>query len=388
MSEYQFLAFRAVDRPLTNRELVYARQQSTRAEITRWYFENEYHFGDFGGNADGLLRYGYDAHLHYANFGIRKIAFRLPNGLPFPKPVWAAYFGVEGLNWTKDRNGSGGILTVDPYHEPDDLEEIWSPGDYLDEVVKIRNQLIVGDLRVLYVLWICAAYSDQSVSPEIIEPPVPVGIAECAAQSGPLMRFFGLDPLILAAASEDAPPPPAQGNHQSRFDVWIDALGDLESKRLLRRLLVEDAAVVKAEMLAAARDSGPTQDWPTVSPGREFGELLKRTDALRAEHDENERKKRAAAARRKAAKQERVRQDRLTKMVQSPDDWLREAEELVAARGTRNYKAAAQILADLRDAIGGHEGEQITRQHAAHLTEQHPTLTHLKSTLRKSGLLD
>ena len=61
MSEYQFLAFRAVDRPLTDRDLVYARKQSSRAEITRWYFENEYHFGDFGGDADGLLHHGYDA---------------------------------------------------------------------------------------------------------------------------------------------------------------------------------------------------------------------------------------------------------------------------------------------------------------------------------------
>ena len=58
MSEYQFLAFRAVDRPLTARDLAFARKQSSRAEITRWGFENEYHFGDFHGDADGLLRHG------------------------------------------------------------------------------------------------------------------------------------------------------------------------------------------------------------------------------------------------------------------------------------------------------------------------------------------
>ena len=33
MSEYQYLAFRAVDRCLTERELAFARKQSTRAEI-------------------------------------------------------------------------------------------------------------------------------------------------------------------------------------------------------------------------------------------------------------------------------------------------------------------------------------------------------------------
>ena len=198
MSEYQFLAFRAVDRPLTDRDLVYARKQSTRAEITRWYFENEYHFGNFGGDADGLLRHGYDVHLHYANFGVRKIAIRLPAGLPFPKTVWSNYIGVGELSWKKDSKGKGGILTLDPFHESDELEEIWSPGEYLDEVVEIRSRLLAGDARALYLLWLCAALDNQSVSPDIIEPPVPGGLAECLEPCSPLMEFFGLDPFDSA----------------------------------------------------------------------------------------------------------------------------------------------------------------------------------------------
>ncbi|WP_145283326.1 hypothetical protein [Pirellulimonas nuda] len=78
MSEYQLIEFQAVDRPLTDRELAYAREQSTRAEISRWSFQNEYHFGDFHGDVNGMLRRGYDVHLHYANFGVRTVAFRLP----------------------------------------------------------------------------------------------------------------------------------------------------------------------------------------------------------------------------------------------------------------------------------------------------------------------
>ena len=74
-------------------------------------------------------------------------------------------------------------------------------------------------------------------------------------------------------------------------------------------------------------------------------------------------------------------------MVKALKKWLGEAEKLVDARGTQNYKAAAEILADLREAVGGDEGEQMTRKHAAHLARRHPTLTHLKSSLRKRGLL-
>jgi len=171
-------------------------------------------------------------------------------------------------------------------------------------------------------------------------------------------------------------------------DAWFDALTQRESKRLLRKLLVEDAAVVKAEMLAAIRESSPSKNWPCAALGRTFGELLERTEILCAEHEAKEQKKREAAARRTAAKQERERQDRMKQMVNAPQKWLREADKLVEARGTQNYKAAAEILADLRDAVGGDEGAQITRKHAAHLAKKHPTLTHLKSSLRKRGLLE
>lgn len=388
MSEYQFLAFRAVDRPLTDRELVYARKQSSRAEITRWYFENEYHFGDFRGDADGFLRHGYDAHLHYANFGVRKIAIRLPAGLPFSKTVWSNYIGVGELSWKQDAKGQGGILSLNPFHEPGELEEIWSPGEYLDNVVEIRSRLLVGDVRALYVLWLCAALDSQSVSPGIIEPPVPGGLAEFEEPCGPLLEFFGLDPIILVAASEGAPALPAQVDHQHRCGAWLDALSQSESQRLLQKLLVEDAAVVKTEILAAIRESGVNTEWPSVALGRVFDELLERTEVLRAEHEVKEQKKRETAAQEKAVRQERERQERMKQMVKSPQKWLREADKLVDARGTQNYKTAAEILADLRDAVGGDDGAQITRRHAAHLAKKHPTLTHLKSSLRKRGLLE
>ena len=74
-------------------------------------------------------------------------------------------------------------------------------------------------------------------------------------------------------------------------------------------------------------------------------------------------------------------------MVKNPKKWLREAENLAEARGTDNYEAAADVLADLREALG-HDGEDITRNHAAHLVKRHPNLTRLKSSLRKRDLLD
>lgn len=388
LSEYQYIAFRAVDRPLSDRELAFAEKQSTRARISRWSFTNKYNFGDFRGDANGLLRHGYDVHLHYANFGVRKIALRFPEGLPFPKAVWSQYAGARTLGWKKDAKGKGGILTVSPSHEPSEIEDIWAPDEYMDDVAEIRNRLVAGDLRALYLLWLCAAYDDYLDPLDLIEPPVPGGLTELTHSAAALIEFFGLDPLMLVAASEGAPSAPARQDEEQLIAGWIDGLGNDEPKRHLRRLLVEDTTTVKAELIAMIRKSAASSDWPTVVLGRSFHELLERTEDIRAEQETKAQVKREAQAKREAAKRQRQREERMREMVKEPNKWLRKTEKLAEARGTENYEAAAEILADLREAVGGDEGDRITRQHAAHLAKEHPTLTHLKSSLRKRCLLD
>jgi hypothetical protein len=40
VSEYQYVAFRAIDNPVSKKDLAYMRRQSTRAEVTPWSFIN------------------------------------------------------------------------------------------------------------------------------------------------------------------------------------------------------------------------------------------------------------------------------------------------------------------------------------------------------------
>lgn len=97
MSEFQFVEFRAIDRPLSDHQLEFMGRQSSRAEFSRWEFKVEYHYSSFRGNVDEMLRNGYDVFLTYCNDGYREIRMRLPDGFPFPKSVWSKYIGVEGL---------------------------------------------------------------------------------------------------------------------------------------------------------------------------------------------------------------------------------------------------------------------------------------------------
>ena len=58
MSEFQYIGFRGVDAPLSDDQLGYMERQSSRAEVTRWSFDNTYHYGDAprGRGRRGTLR--------------------------------------------------------------------------------------------------------------------------------------------------------------------------------------------------------------------------------------------------------------------------------------------------------------------------------------------
>lgn len=387
MSEYQYVAFQAVDGPLNDMQLEFAQRQSTRAEVSRWSLSSEYHYSSFRGDVHGLLRKGYDVYLQYTSYGSREIKLRLPGGMPIAEMVWSKYVDGQHLEWKSDAEGSGGILSLHPFHETGNFDAVQEKQPLLDALIAVRERLMIGDLRALYLLWLCAADDDYNDPAEMIEPPVPHGIAESATYGGEILTFFGLDPLLLVAAGQNVNAAPMDES-QDRAARWVNAQGEQPAKDMLLRFLIGDTAGEKARLLAEIRDSQTPDVWPTSDKQRTLDELLQKTAALRAEEDAKQARQDQAKAKREAAKAERERAERMQEMLKDPDKWLRESERLVDARGTDNYKAAADILYDLREAVGGDEGDKLTRRHAVNLTTKHPTLSHLKSSLRKRGLLE
>jgi hypothetical protein len=376
MSEFQYVGFRAVDAPLTDKQLEYMENQSSRAEITRWSFNNEYHYGDFRGNPAEMLRRGYDVHLHYANFGIRTIMFRLPQGLPASKVACKKYMDGENVRWQPDSKGPAGILTVSAMTEPGSLEELWDVDEYLDRIVGVRQQLIDGDMRSLYVAWMCGCQGDE-VDPDFAkEPPVPAGLGDPSESIAAMLEFFDLSPFDLAAAAEQSPPLAEIPDRNAAMAGWIESVDAPTLRQWLLRCLTGEPAAIKAECLRTFRKSSPLPKWPTTKGARSMTELMQLADQL-AEVEKEKEEKRKQQARRK----------RLADMAKSPDKYLEEVNRHVALRGRDEYEAAAQILSDLREAIGGTEGDKLARKHATRLKKKHPTLKMLTGALRRKGLL-
>jgi hypothetical protein len=387
MSEYQIVKFRAIDRPLSDKQLQFMDRQSSRAEFTKWEFKVEYHYSSFRGDIDGMLRNGYDIFLNYSNYGCCEIRMRLPNGLPFAKSVWSKYISVKGFTWTPDKTGKAGILAIAPYLE-EAYDQVWAFDDYLDASAKLREMLIAGDLRALYALWMCGAISSGDEDDAVMEPPVPHGLGEFPSEAAELFYFFEADPLLVDAAATGIPIFNALGSQGDSVKAWFTTITESRRVAIIQRLLSEDPVGLKAELLSEIRDSQQAPSWPVKPPTRTVALLRQMCELLRQKEDEKEKKQAAAKAKRDADNAEKQRQARMVEIKSAPDLWLKKASKLVEKRGTDNYREAASILADLRDALEGEQGNQISRKHAAHLAQKYPTLNLLKSSLRKEQLLD
>lgn len=375
MSEFQFVAFRAVDGPVSGKNMEYMERQSSRAEITPWSFENEYHYGDFHGNAEEMLRRGYDVHLHYANFGTRTLMIRLPNGLPDAAAI-KPYLEGRSLCFLKDPKGPGGTLSIQPYLESGDLDDVWDLDEVVERVVPLRAEILDGDLRPFYIAHLAICCDSEHDPDETKEGPVPAGMGNLTAAQQALAEFYGLSESLLAAVAQGSPSKSAVADASASQQEWLRQQPDAKKTAWLAKLLSEPGSSVRTEILADYRASQTTPSWPVVKRDRTISELNKIADEIADEV----RSKKAAAAARKQAK-------RTADMAADPQRYLKETEQLAATRTTDGYSKAAAILAELRGALAGSAQSGLPEQQARKLKEQYPNLTRLTSELRKKGFV-
>ena len=277
MSEFQYIAFRAIDAPVSKQNLKYMREQSTRAEITQWAFDNQYTFGDFHGDTIEMLRRGYDFHFHYADFGIRKLMIRIPE-LPAEAKE---YLIDEQLCFTKDKRGqTSGILTFNLSLEPGDLEDVWEPAELVEELLPLRAEILEGDLRPLYMAHLAIA-SDMNHDPaDEKDAPVPAGLNKLTSAQKAFAEFYGIDKALLSAAALGAPSPAERARVKENFDDWLESQPDQTRNLWLKRVVEDEAPAVRAEILLAYRKSQKAPAWPTAKVDRTIADLLEKAGRL------------------------------------------------------------------------------------------------------------
>ncbi|OJW47170.1 MAG: hypothetical protein BGO67_03590 [Alphaproteobacteria bacterium 41-28] len=230
MSEFQYYEFRTINRQLTQEEIEEVRKLSSRARVSRNRAIFIYNFGDFRGNADEVLLKHFDAFLYTSNFGTKKLSFRIPTRLlktqslcPYEYEYIVEIEPYEhntlvALHFNNEEGGG--------WLEEEDCSTL------LDELIPIRENLLLGDPRALYLALI-ANQEHKQINVYVKSLPVPPNLKELTPVLKSFTEFFEITPDLLkqiASQSKDISQPP--------FD--ITQLSDAEKNAFLQKVLEND----------------------------------------------------------------------------------------------------------------------------------------------------
>ena len=392
MSEYQYYEFQAIDRPLNEQQQAYVRGLSRRVEMTPSHARFTYSYGDFPANPLKVLEAHFDALLYEANWGSKRLAFRFPRAAIDLQPLMPYYFGVEEISLTTSEQHV--ILDFDFNEEGGGgwIEEDASLGS----MVLLRQDILRGDLRSLYLAWLKAAprvdewddelygaddeddASDGAEADEddsLREPPVPAGLGQLSAPLQAFAAFFEIDADLIAAAAEASPPlDPAV----DEIERWVLLLPEAERNAFLVRV-ARGEPLVDVQLVRRLREVGgksSTSSPEPVTERRTIDELL-----AAAEQRKQQRKKRE----REEARRARLRQ--LEALAQrEPAAWT-QVEQLIARKNASAYDEAVALLVDLRD-LANHRREQARfDERIAALESEYAKRPSLLERFRKAGLI-
>jgi hypothetical protein len=340
MSEYQYYEFQAIDRPLSEADRQALRDLSTRARITATSFTNSYEWGDFKGDPAQLMERWFDLHLYLTNWGSRRLMIRLPKRLvdrrlldAFLGEVDCAALSVSGEN-----------LIVDISCDEVECED-WEDGSgWLAALAPLRSEVLAGDLRMFYLLWLTAVQAEvfEADRPE----PMP-GIGPMSASLEAFAEFFGIDSDLVQAAAERSAVAMASTSSPEAVRGIISAMPDTDKTAMLSRLFNGDPYVA-AELRAKVRNRIASGADATPIGARTVGELRARANAIGLAREEAAAEKLAAEYKRRAKEAEKARQARLLAIARRGEGVWREVEAEIERRNAAAYDKAAELLLDLQ----------------------------------------
>jgi len=352
MSEYQRYEFMTSDRPLTREQLNAVNALSSHIEASSTHALIEYHWGDFKHNPIDVLHKYFDGFLYWANWGSPRLALRFPRGI-LPTDLIDGYDLDDFVAFS--RHADYDILDIH-FGELEAPDE-WTEYD-LGSLISIRDELMEGDQRALYIVWLAGQpmmegydeedeeddggeedgeeYDDDEEESSV--PPVPPAFGTLTAAQQALAELLQVpqELLVAAARHSNAAAPSTDVDVVVSIKLLPPERRDEYLVRLIRnepglsRLLVRELRELSRDTPRAASPTGERVTYAT---------LLSESKAIKAQL-ERERREQEQAARLLHLQNIRDHQD---------DYW--QQIDAAATRGTGGgYDEAVKLLVELREA--------------------------------------
>ena len=176
----------------------------------------------------------FDAMLYITNWGTRQLMFRFPASA-INKDVVNSYQYADSLEWTTE--GKYAILNIE-WHDESGETSGWVEGEgLLMGIAQVRNDILRGDHRALYLAWLHVAHYEMEVlddDEDLTEPPIPANLQSISPALQNFIDFFEIDTNLITAAAQASP---MVEQHEEDLSVYLDRLTDAEKHNFLERLL-------------------------------------------------------------------------------------------------------------------------------------------------------
>jgi hypothetical protein len=352
MSEYQYYEFQAIDKPLSSTDRAALREISTRAEITTTSMINRYHWGDFKGDTDKLMKSLFDLHLYLTNWGSRRLMIRLPKRHVDVRMLERASFALDCVEVHEIR--SHVVLDIECHEMEYDYCDDGS--GWLTALAPLRIELMGGDSRLLSLLWLIdvefESISDEEAMPFPLRGPLTESLDALA-------NFFMIDrDLIEAAIRLSGSAAPDSSSDPSTIGRFLDQMPESSKRDLLIRLFQGDVKLpLEAQALLRRELASKIPRPPTIHAGT----LRTEADEIREARQREESRLKAEEKRRRAEKTAAAQRARLDAIKERGESVWEEVELKINRRVASGYDQASALLSDLA-ALAEQEGAETEFQ--------------------------
>jgi hypothetical protein len=380
MSEYQYYEFAAIDRPLTAAEMTQLRKVSTRGQISSSSFVNHYEWGGLKADPAEWMRRYFDAFVYTANCCSCRLSLRLPLATYRETDLRAFAAGAALTIEASDEHWIiHWLLDESENHDRFEMED---GSGWMGRLAPLRDELLRGDLRPLYLGWLASA---GHLHDNVLEPQPPAGLSDLTLPQQALTEFIEVDPDLLAAAAAGSPRAAAEDSTQAAtIDAWLAGWSREEMAALLKLVALGQGREAErrirtrlATWLTAERPMTPAS-----APRRslaQLGELARSASGVRRERQAQELALKEAESRRQREASLRLL------MADVGQRWA--AVDALARRGSASgYEQAVRALKDLDEGYALTSSRKEFDRALRRLLVRHATRGALLRRLTDAGL--
>lgn len=247
MSGFEYYEFQAIDRKLTKEEINKIGELSSRSRVNGNRAVFTYNYGSFRGNTEELLLNHFDAFLYTSNFGTKELSFRIPTSL-FNAQALCLYeyeYAVEVETY-----GDNIIVKLQVNDEAGGWVEEEECSNLLDDMLPIRESLIKGDPRALYLTLL--AHKDRIRSDDEADEergdylqslPIPSNLKSLDSALETLVTFFEISNDVLQEVAQKSPDIADPSLDPAKILTLLSEIPTQEKDTLLLKVLQGDVHV-------------------------------------------------------------------------------------------------------------------------------------------------